>query len=161
MFRGVPCLLRNMIVPLTLFKTASVLPSHVFPFHLLSYPNYPTGFSFFIFPVIFISLSSSNNRQWRQESKIALRKLHFHFLSNWMGYDRDDSFPFDFESNGIPFGSKSKGKPSPRLYPIQCGRKWKCSFLSANDRCRIQQKHIMRVGICYIYIYIYIIYVYL
>ena len=25
-----------------------------------------------------------------------------------MGYDRDDSFPFDFEPNGIPFGSKSK-----------------------------------------------------
>ena len=27
-----------------------------------------------------------------------------------MGYDRDDSFPFDFEPNGIPFGSNSKGK---------------------------------------------------
>ena len=25
-----------------------------------------------------------------------------------MGYDRGDSFPFDFESNGISFGSKSK-----------------------------------------------------
>ena len=24
-----------------------------------------------------------------------------------MGYDRGDSFPFDFELNGIPFGSKS------------------------------------------------------
>ena len=24
-----------------------------------------------------------------------------------MGYDRGDSFPFDFEPNGIPFGSKS------------------------------------------------------
>ena len=23
-----------------------------------------------------------------------------------MGYDRGDSFPFDFELNGIPFGSK-------------------------------------------------------
>ena len=23
-----------------------------------------------------------------------------------MGYDRGDSFPFDFETNGIPFGSK-------------------------------------------------------
>ena len=23
-----------------------------------------------------------------------------------MGYDRDDSFPFDFEPNGIPFGSE-------------------------------------------------------
>ena len=27
-----------------------------------------------------------------------------------MGYDRGDSFPFDFEPNGIQFGSKSKGK---------------------------------------------------
>ena len=47
-----------------------------------------------------------------------------------MGYDRGDSFPFDFEPNGIPFGSKSKGKLSPRSYPIQCERKWKYSFLS-------------------------------
>ena len=38
-----------------------------------------------------------------------LRKLYFHFLSNWMGYDRGDSFLFDFEPNGIPSGSKSKG----------------------------------------------------
>ena len=27
-----------------------------------------------------------------------------------MGNDRGDSFPFDFEPNGFPFGSKSKGK---------------------------------------------------
>jgi len=44
-------------------------------------------------------------------------------------YDRD-SFPFDFEPNGIPFGSKSKRKLSPRSYPIQCERKSKYSFLS-------------------------------
>ena len=48
-----------------------------------------------------------------------------------MGYDRGDSFPFDFELNGIPFGSKSKGKLSLRSYPIQCERKWIHSFLSA------------------------------
>ena len=47
-----------------------------------------------------------------------------------MGYDRGDSFPFDFEPNVIPFGSKSKGKLSLRSYPIQCKRKWKYSFLS-------------------------------
>ena len=47
-----------------------------------------------------------------------------------MGYDRGDSFPFDFEPDGIPFGSKSKGKLSPRPCPIQCERKWKYSFLS-------------------------------
>ena len=45
------------------------------------------------------------------------------FLSilNQMEYNRGDSFPFDFEpnANGIPFGSKWKGKQSPRLYSIQ------------------------------------------
>ena len=45
-----------------------------------------------------------------------------------MGYGHGDSFPFDFEPNGIPFGSKSKGKLSLRLYPIQC--EWKYSFQS-------------------------------
>ena len=59
-----------------------------------------------------------------------LRKLVFHFLSHWMGYDREDSFPFDFEPNGFPFGSESKGKLFPRLYPIQFERKWNTSFLS-------------------------------
>ena len=27
---------------------------------------------------------------------VTLKKLYFHFLSNWMGYDRGNSFPFDF-----------------------------------------------------------------
>ena len=47
-----------------------------------------------------------------------------------MGYDRGDSFLFDSEPNGIPFGSKSKGKLSLLSYHIQCERKWKYSFLS-------------------------------
>ena len=33
-------------------------------------------------------------------------------------YDRGDSFPFDFEPNGVPFGSKSKGKMFPRSHVI-------------------------------------------
>ena len=49
-----------------------------------------------------------------------------------MEYDHGDSFPFDCESNGNPFGSKSKGKLSPRSYPIQCEMKWKHSFLSVD-----------------------------
>ena len=48
-----------------------------------------------------------------------------------MGYDRGDCFSFDFEPNGIPFGSKSKGKLSPRSYPIQFEKKYKYSYLSA------------------------------
>ena len=51
-----------------------------------------------------------------------------------MGYDRGDSFPFDFEPNGISFGSKSKGKLSPRSYPIQGERKCKYRFLSIRSR---------------------------
>ena len=51
-----------------------------------------------------------------------------------MGYDHGDSFPFVFEPSGIPFGSKSKGKLSTRSYPIQCERKWKHSFLSAEGQ---------------------------
>ena len=50
-----------------------------------------------------------------------------------MGYDHGDSFPFDFEPNGIPFGLKSKGKLSPRPYSIQFESKWKYSFLSVGE----------------------------
>ena len=35
-----------------------------------------------------------------------------------------------FEPNGNTFGSKLKGKLSPRSYLIQCERKWKHSSLS-------------------------------
>ena len=47
-------------------------------------------------------------------------------------YTEKTVLPFPF-TNGIPFGSKSKGKLSPRSYPIQCERKWKHSFLSVPD----------------------------
>ena len=51
-----------------------------------------------------------------------------------MEYDHDDSFPFDFDPNGIPFGSKLKGKneglfqvsgrltPPPALPPLISGQ---------------------------------------
>ena len=58
-----------------------------------------------------------------------LRKLCFQFLSNLMGYDRDDGFPLDFEPNGILFGSKSVVVPSLLSCPIQCEGSSKCSFL--------------------------------
>ena len=38
----------------------------------------------------------------------ALTELDFHSLSNLMEYDCGDSFPLDFEQNGILFGSKSR-----------------------------------------------------
>ena len=49
-----------------------------------------------------------------------------------MGSDRGDSFLLNFEPNGLQFGSKSKGKLSPRSYPIRCERKWK-----KNSQCGI------------------------
>ena len=50
-----------------------------------------------------------------------------------MEYDRGDSFSFDFEPNGFPFGPKSKGKLSPRSYPIEFEWKSNKSFLSVGD----------------------------
>ena len=35
-----------------------------------------------------------------------------------MGCDCGDSIPFDFEPTGIAFGSKLKGKLSPRAYIV-------------------------------------------
>ena len=88
-----------------------------------------------LLPVIYsISPSLNSNSLWRRENiRDALRKLYFHFLSYWMGYDRGDSFPFDSEPNGIPFGSKSKEKLSLRSYPIQYERKWNTSILSSKE----------------------------
>ena len=54
-----------------------------------------------------------------------------------MGYDRGDSLPFDFEPNGNPFGSKSKGRLSPRSYPIQFESKSNTSFLSVSSSSSI------------------------
>ena len=49
-----------------------------------------------------------NRDPWCRETPAsqtaALRKLYLHFFSHWMGYNRGDGFPFNFEPNGIPFG---------------------------------------------------------
>ena len=52
-----------------------------------------------------------------------LKNLDFIFHSNSKEYDRSDSFPFDYEPNGIPFGSRSKGKLSVQSFPFQFERK--------------------------------------
>ena len=51
-----------------------------------------------------------------------------------MGYDRGDNFAFDFEPNGIPFGSKSKGKLSLRSYSILFERIWKCICMRLSQK---------------------------
>ena len=66
-------------------------------------------------------------------------KIYFHFHSHWIGYDRGDSFLFDFKLNRFPFGSKSK--LSVRSYPIQFERKSKYSFPSAEHLMRVL-KHV-------------------
>ena len=64
-----------------------------------------------------------------------------------MGYGRGDSFPFYSEPNGIQFGSKSKGKLSPRPYPIQFERKCNTSFLSAERNDMLKFTHVVRMKI--------------
>ena len=62
-----------------------------------------------------------------------------------MGYDLGDSFPFHFEPNRFPFGSKSKGKLSPRSHLIQFERKWKYSFLSVQrDTATVRETAVSR-----------------
>ena len=90
-----------------------------------------------------------NGQSWGSYTE----KLLFHFLSNWMGYGRGDSFSLDFEPNRFPFGSKLKEKLSPRSYPIQFERKWNTSFLSVEleivhtrkycRNCVIQSKFVL------------------
>ena len=49
--------------------------------------------------------------------RLQLLQSKLHLLSNWTECDRGDSFPFDFEQNGIAFSSKSqKRKLSPGSY---------------------------------------------
>ena len=59
--------------------------------------------------IIYLSVPKASQTS-SQTTQTALWKLVLYFLSNWMGYDRGDSFPSDLFSNWIPFSSKSKGK---------------------------------------------------
>ena len=70
------------------------------------------------------------------------QKTSMHFLSNWMGSDRGDSFPFDYENkwNSIWF-KKSKGKLYPRSFPIQFERKWNPSFINVKRYYIIRNFH--------------------
>ena len=60
-----------------------------------------------------------------------------------MEYDRGEAiFPFDFEANGIPFGSKSKGKLSPQSYSTQF-KIWKSIFVKV--RLILQSNHLKKI----------------
>ena len=62
------------------------------------------------------------------------------FLSAyWTEYDRGDSFPSDFEPNGIPFGSKLQRKRSPRAYSVRFERKRKSNLASAGGEVKIKR----------------------
>ena len=64
--------------------------------------------------------------RWRGKEEA---EIDFHFFSNSMEYDRGDSFPFDFKPNETTFGSRLKGKLSPRSYSMQFERKLKSIFV--------------------------------
>ena len=74
-----------------------------------------------------------------------------------MGYDRGDSFSFNFEPNGIPFGSKSNGKLSPRSYPIQVERNWEYSCVSVpgpGTRTSVHVSKFMYITVfCIVFVY--------
>ena len=65
-----------------------------------------------------------------------------------MEYDRGESFPSDFEPNEILIGSKSKGKLSPRPYPIQYERKWNTSLHNVGSLRTITAPAITAFGMC-------------
>ena len=65
-----------------------------------------------------------------------------------MGYDRGNSFPFDFEPNEIPFGSKSKGKLLPWSYPIHCSVVIKKQLIHCLNMCRYFRKQLLDVSHC-------------
>ena len=90
---------------------------------------------FWVWPLptylLFIKSSLLGNSKWclptprpiDSELINTFAKIDFHLLSKLNGiYDRGDSLPFTVESNGIPFGRRSKGKLSPRSYSV---RFWK------------------------------------
>ena len=56
------------------------------------------------------------------QHKYTLRKLQFHFLSNWFGYDLGDGFPYDFEPNGISIWFKIEWKTVTTIIPHSIGK---------------------------------------
>ena len=60
-----------------------------------------------------------------------------------MGYDRGDSFPFDFGPNGIPFGLKSKGKTSENFRTcIDKSNEWVyCSWIYHRNNISDEQRY--------------------
>ena len=51
--------------------------------------------------------NAKNSTEFELNISVPLGKIDFNLFSNWIKYDRSDSFLFDFEPNWITFGSKS------------------------------------------------------
>ena len=75
---------------------------------------------FYIYDIAFCNIS---------HPYITSKETNFWFLSHCMKYDRGDSFPFDYEPNGVPLVSQSKGKLSPRSHSLQSERNLKSKYL--------------------------------
>ena len=104
---------------------AWIMHPHSLPFHSLSLP-----------PHLPIPPSIPQTPDAAQSTTVATyytEKTHILFPFKLNGIWSWWQFSFRFEPNGIPFGSKSKGKLSSRSYRIQYERKRKYSFLSAGD----------------------------
>ena len=62
------------------------------------------------FSATYAFLATTNAARMHVFSARTLGKLYFHFLSNWMEYDRGDSFPFDFWTKLISIWCKIERK---------------------------------------------------
>ena len=102
-----------------------------------------TIYLLYIYVYIYIFRSSLQlHFHYGEEIRVVctLRKPYSHFLSNWMGYDRGNSFHFEFQPNGIQFGSKSKIKLSPRSYSNHCESIQKFVFLNVVNRLFVNRE---------------------
>ena len=67
-----------------------------------------------------------------------LKKINVQSLSDSKEHDRSKSFSFDYEANGIPFGSQSKGALSLRLYSFQFERNKRKYFSVYRNYCYLK-----------------------
>ena len=89
------------------------LKKHIFYTHIAPWTSNGTETVQFCSDDIRMDGTSSSSLECiSANSAQVLREIVFWLLSNWNVYDRSDGFLFDYESNWIRFGSKSKGKLS-------------------------------------------------
>ena len=76
---------------------------------------------------------------------ITLEKVYLGFLSNWKEYDCGDGFPFEYELNRFPFGSKSKGNSLFPLHSFQFARHHNFQMKKAMNKNFFSRENIILV----------------